>query len=244
MTTAIVRKEVTPQIWEMIERIAPTMKDSRLFGMQTAHQAAAIMLKGHELGLGMAASFEFIQVIQDRPTLNPRGALALVMQSGECEAMKITNEADDKGNPTGCTVWMKRKNGLEHTERFTLADANRAGLVKPDSGWTKYPANMLRWRTIGFCIDVVFPDVTGGMKRSDEFDAAISPDGEVIATTWTVEEKKPEATKAVWQGHPSIQLKDLVEKYGATEVLAASNNTLPSTSEEVQALAAKLNGGA
>ena len=51
MTTAIVRKEVTPEIWQMIERIAPTMKDSRLFGVATVHQAAAIMLKGHELGL-------------------------------------------------------------------------------------------------------------------------------------------------------------------------------------------------
>lgn len=242
MTTAIVRKEVTPQIWEMIERIAPTMKDSRLFGMQTAHQAAAIMLKGHELGLGMAASFEFIQVIQDRPTLNPRGALALVMQSGECEAMKITNEADDKGNPTGCTVWMKRKNGLEHTERFTLTDANRAGLVKPDSGWTKYPANMLRWRAVGYCIDVVFPDVTGGMKRSDEFDAAISPEGEVIATTWTVQPAQPATTNT--QPQTQITLTNLVEAFGADKVLAAAGNKLPATNEEVQALAAKLNGGA
>lgn len=240
MTTAIVKKEITPDAWEMIERIAPTMKESRLFGVATTQQAAAIMLKGFELGLGMAASFEFVQVIQDKPTLNPRGALALVMQSGQCEGMKITNEADDKGNPTGCTVWMKRKNGLEHTERFTLIDANRAGLVKPDSGWTKYPSNMLRWRAVGYCIDVVFPDVTGGMKRSDEFDAAISPEGEVIATTWTVQPSQSTTQPTQTQ----ITLQNLVEAFGADKVLAAAGNKLPSTNEEVQALAAKLNGGA
>ena len=213
MTTALVRKEVTPEIWQMIERIAPTMKDSRLFGVATVHQAAAIMLKGHELGLGMAASFEFIQVIQDKPTLSPRGALALVMQSGECESMKITNEADDKGNPTACTVWMKRKNGLEHTERFTMVDANRAGLVKPDSGWTKYPANMLRWRVVGYCIDVVFSDIAGGMKRADEFGAAISPDGEVITAPWTVElQAAPTPTRT------QITLQQLVDVYGAEKV--------------------------
>lgn len=240
MTTAIVRKEVTPEIWGMIERIAPTMKDSRLFGVATVHQAAAIMLKGHELGLGMAASFEFVQVIQDKPTLNPRGALALVMQSGECETMKITNEADDKGNPTACTVYMKRRNGLEHSERFTMADANRAGLVKPDSGWSKYPANMLRWRAVGYCIDVLFPDVTGGMKRADEFGAAISPEGDVIATTWTVQPQSAPAPTMQTQ----ITLQQLVDAYGAEKVFEAAGNKLPGTTEEVQAVAAKLNGGA
>lgn len=240
MTTAIVRKEVTPEIWGMIERIAPTMKDSRLFGVATVHQAAAIMLKGHELGLGMAASFEFVQVIQDKPTLNPRGALALVMQSGECEAMKITNETDDKGNPVSCTVYMKRRGGLEHTERFTLADANRAGLVKPDSGWTKYPANMLRWRAVGYCIDVLFPDITGGMKRADEFGAAISPDGDVIATTWTVQPQSAPLPTMQTQ----ITLQQLVDAYGAEKVFEAAGNKLPGTTEEVQAVAAKLNGGA
>lgn len=239
MSTAIVRKEVTPEIWQMIERIAPTMKDSRLFGVATVHQAAAIMLKGHELGLGMAASFEFVQVIQDKPTLNPRGALALVMQSGECEAMKISNEADDKGNPVSCTVYMKRRGGLEHTERFTLADANRAGLIKPDSGWTKYPSNMLRWRAVGYCIDVLFPDITGGMKRADEFGAAISPEGEVIATTWTVQSQTPPAPSQT-----QITLQQLVDVYGAEKVFEAAGNKLPGTNEEVQAVAAKLNGGA
>lgn len=237
MTTALVRKEVTPEIWQMIERIAPTMKDSRLFGVATVHQAAAIMLKGHELGLGMAASFEFVQVISDKPTLNPRGALALVMQSGECEAMKITNEADDKGNPTACTVYMKRRGGLEHTERFTMADANRAGLVKPDSGWTKYPANMLRWRSVGYCIDVLFPDITGGMKRADEFGAAISPEGDVIATIWTVQPQTP-------QPQTSLTLQNLVDAYGAEKVLTANDGKIPGSPAEVQAVAAKLNGGA
>ena len=134
---------------------------------------------------------------------------------------------------------MKRRNGLEHSERFTMADANRAGLVKPDSGWTKYPANMLRWRTVGYCIDVLFPDVTGGMKRADEFGAAISPDGEVIATTWTVQ---PQTTPVSPQ--TQITLQQLVDAYGAEKVFAANDGKIPGTTEEVQAVAAKLNGGA
>ena len=239
MSTSIVRKEITPEIWGMIERIAPTMKDSRLFGVATVHQAAAIMLKGHELGLGMAASFEFVQVIQDKPTLNPRGALALIMQSGECAGISIEDQSDDKGNPTACKVTMKRKNGVEYTTSFTMEDAKRAGLIKPESGWAKYPANMLRWRSIGYAADIVFPDIIGGMKRADEFDAAISPEGDVIATTWTVKEPTQPAAK---QTQVQTSLQDLINEYGPDAVLAACGNKLPGTDAEVAEVAAKLGG--
>lgn len=241
-TTALAKRELTPDIWGMIEKVAPTMFKSRLFGVTTTEQAAAIMLKGNELGLGLAASFEFIQVIQDKPALNPRGALALILQSGECTGLKIEDQKNEKGDPTACLVTMKRKNGVEYTTQYTMADAQRADLIKTGSGWAKYPANMLRWRAIGYCADVVFPDIIGGMKRADEFDAAISPDGDVISSTWSVVEEK--SGPAVLQSDPAVQLRNLVDKYGATEVLTAGGGKIPATTEEVEAVAAKLNGGA
>jgi len=239
MTTALVRHELTPTIWSMIQEIAPFAKDSRLFGVATAPQAIMVMAKGHELGLPLTTSFEYIHIIQDRPTLSPRGALALIMQSGECESLKIEEQNDDKGNPLFCKVTMKRRGGIEYTTIFTMQDAIRADLVKPGSGWAKYPASMLKWRAIGYAADVVFPDVIGGMKRSDEFGAAISPEGEVIATTWTVQSQTPPAPSQT-----QIALQQLVDVYGAEKVFEAAGNKLPGTNEEVQAVAAKLNGGA
>lgn len=244
MTTAIVRHELTPTVWGMIQEIAPFAKDSRLFGVATAPQAVMVMAKGHELGLPLTTSFEYIHIIQDKPTLSPRGALALIMQSDQCESLKIDEQNDDKGNPVSCKVTMKRKGGIEYTATFTMQDAIRADLVKAGSGWAKYPASMLKWRAVGYAADVVFPDIIGGMKRADEFGAAISPEGDVIATTWTVEEKKPEVQQAVWQGDPSVQLRNLVEKYGAAEVVAANNGKPPVTTNEINAVAIKLNGGA
>jgi hypothetical protein len=47
------------------------MHQARLFGVNNAEQAMAIMLKGYELGLGLTASFEFVQVVQGRPALSP-----------------------------------------------------------------------------------------------------------------------------------------------------------------------------
>lgn len=229
---AIVKHQpLTPEIWRMIEGIAPTMKDSRLFGVATAPQAAAIMLKGHELGLSLTASFDFINVIQDKPTLIPRGALALIIGSPEYDGMKIEDMTDGKGTPTSCKVWMKRKNGLEYTAQFTMEDAKRADLIKPGSGWAKYPANMLRWRAIGFCADIVFPDVLGGMKRADEMGADLTPDGEVIQGSWKVQQP----TKA-----PRLPIQDLLDKYSPDTIIAAAGGNLPQTQAEVDAVAAKL----
>lgn len=240
-TTALAKRELTPDVWGMIEKIAPTMKDARLFGVATQAQASAIMLKGYELGLSLTAAFEFINVIQDKPGLIPRGALALIFSSPEYAGLKIDDQSDEKGIPTACEVWMKRRNGLEYKVKFTMKDAERAGLIKPDSGWSKYPANMLRWRAIGYCADVVFPDVLGGMKRVDELGADITPEGEIITTTWAVVDSEPTTPQPP---QPSTLLNELVTQFGPDKVMAANDGKIPATIEEVTAVAAKLNGGA
>ena len=114
-----VRRTVTPDVWRMISEIAPVMYKSRLFGVTSPEAAIAIMLRGYELGIGPTTSFEFIQMILGKPTLIPRGALALVQQSGELAGMKI----EDK--PDSCHVWMKRRNGMEYETTFTLDDARQ-----------------------------------------------------------------------------------------------------------------------
>jgi hypothetical protein len=223
---------LTPQTWQMIESIAPAMHACRLFGVSSKEQAAAIMLKGYELGLGLTASFEFIHVVQGKPTLSPRGALALILQHPELAELNVDDKKD------ACQVTMKRKNGFSYTVEFTLEDAKKAGVVKSGSGWESYPKNMLRWRAIGFCADVVFPDVIGGMKRSDEMGAAITPEGDVIEGQWQAYTEQPKANL----------LESLVAQYGVDAILAANDGKIPASDEELTTVAIKLesegsNGG-
>jgi hypothetical protein len=236
------KPQLTPETWQMIAAVAPAMHQARLFGIANPEQGMAIMLKGYELGLGLTASFEFVQVIQGRPTLSPRGMLALIQQSPECVGLKVEDIADDKGAPYGCRVTMKRRNGFEYTATFTMDDARRAGLVKAGGGWESYPANMCRWRAIGFCADVVFPDLIGGMKRADELGATISPDGDVIEGSWqTVDAAAGISATPTEPTSANIPtLSDLVERYGAEAVMAANGDAIPGTDEEVAAVAAKL----
>jgi hypothetical protein len=169
------RREIDLATLQLATQMAPIVHASRLFGgIASPEQAAIIMIKGYEIGLPMSAAFEFIQMIQGKPTLIPRGALALIHQSGQLADMTIEETAN------ACTVTMRRRNGVTYTCSYSLDDAKRAGLIKQGGAWEMYPANMLRWRAIGFCADVVFPDVLAGMKRADELGAAVTAEGNVI----------------------------------------------------------------
>jgi len=249
MSTALVTRQLTPSVWESIQSVAPVLKASRLFNVTTDEQAMAVMLKGHELGLSFTASFEFIHVIDSKPTLSPRGALALILNSPLCEGVEIKDEADANGAPTGCSVTMKRKGGLTYTARFTLDDARRAGLVKDKGGWEKYPALMCKWRAVGFCADVVFPDLLNGMKRADEFGADLTPDGEVIEGSWSTAPAQQGEVEGGTQPpaappteEPAAYLNRLVQAYGAEAIITANEGKIPGTLEELAAVEAKLGG--
>ena len=243
-TAIAIRPQLTPSVWQMITDIAPAMHQSRLFGITSPDQAKAIMLKGFELGLSLTASFEFIQVVQGKPAISPRGALAMIQNSPLCDGIKIEDLVGADGKPTGCRVWMKRSNGFEYTVTWTMDDAQKAGVVKPDSGWSSYPANMLRWRAVGFCADVVFPDVIGGMKRADEYGADLTPDGDVIEGSWrAVAEpaQPPSAAASEPTSAPTpvatVTLDELVAKYGAEAVMQAAGGTIPGNDADVLAAA-------
>ena len=218
---------VTPAVLDMFDRMAPVLARSRLMGVMRTEEAYAIMLKGYEIGLSITASFEFVQVIQGKPSLTPRGAMALLLSS---KAVKVEiNRLADKDKFIGYECIMTRDTGFTHTARFTMADAERAQLVKPDSGWQKYPENMAMWRAVGFAADVVAPDITAGMttlmKMPEAFGVSLTAEGNVINAT-TEPEYRP--------------LDALLTQYPADAILAANDGRIPSTQEEVDAVREKL----
>lgn len=221
---------VTPAVLDMFDRMAPVLARSRLMGVMRTEEAYAIMLKGYEIGLSITASFEFVQVIQGKPSLTPRGAMAMLLSSKSMRDIQITRLADAAGKFTGYECTMVRNTGFTHTARFTMADADRAGLVKPDSGWAKYPENMCMWRAVGFAADVVAPDITAGMttlmKMPEAYGVALTAEGNVIEAT-------PEPVNV-------SPLNDLLTQYPADAILAANDGRIPSTQEEVDAVREKL----
>jgi len=206
------------------------MYQSHLFGVTSVSQAQAIMLKGHELGLSITASFELVQVIDGKPALSPRGAMAILHNSPMQKTIRTTR-LEDKGKFIGYECFMERTNGFSHTSKFTMEMAVKAGLVKPNSGWMKYEENMCLWRAVGFAADVVFPDVTAGMttlmKAPEMYGVALSENGDVI--------------DAVSTNVPSFvdPLQELVNQYGAEAVMKANDGAIP-TNGQVEEVRRKL----
>lgn len=174
------------------------------------------MMVGYQLQLNIAASFEFIHIIQGKPSLSPKGALAIILRSG------LLGKLDIQEDNTKATVIMQRKdNGFTYTSSWSIDDARKADLVKPSSPWIKYPKNMCRWRAIGYCCDVLFPDVLSGLVRADDLGAVIDTKGDVISGEYREIKSFNE------------QLSAAINTWGVDAILLANEGKIPSSEIEL-----------
>jgi hypothetical protein len=136
----------------------------------TKHSPAAAcvaIMHGKSLGLNPWQSVQSIAVINGRPTLWGDGLVAVVQRSGECEGIEA-NVAGE-GEKMVATVTVHRKNHkAPYTQRFSMADAKRAGLLGKAGPWTNYPQRMLVQRARSWALRDAFPDVLNGIIDRDE----------------------------------------------------------------------------
>lgn len=139
----------------------------------TSEAAVAVMIKGAELGFKPMQSFAAIEIIQGRATVKPQAMLNLIIGSGQVEVWKYV-----KTDETACTIYTKRKNGMEIEESFTIEDAKRI-MTKEDNkviplvqkfNWKNMPKVMLRWRCIAAVGRLIYPDIIEGCYLPDEID--------------------------------------------------------------------------
>jgi hypothetical protein len=209
--------------WAMIERIAQVIGPAN---NMSAPKMANIILWGTHLGLTIPASIELIQNISGKTSLAPRGAWALVQNSPVVAETKLTRLTDAKGAFVGYECYIRRVNGFEFTGRWTLDDARRAGLLKADSGWEKYPENMCMYRAIGFACDVAASDVTCGLthflKMPEQYGLAIDDAGNVVDAV---------SVTSVTDPLPA-ELDRLMNEYGPDAIMAACAGILPDSMDK------------
>lgn len=163
--------------WGTITQMAEVLVPS---GMLPAHiktpaAAAAIILKGRELGIPPMQALSGIAVIQGKPVAGSELMLAILYRDHGDNCLWFTETSEVR-----CAVSYARRNWTERREyQFTIDDAKRAGLLTNQT-WTKYPAAMLRARAISAVARMAFPDSIGGMYMPEELGAmvTITADGE------------------------------------------------------------------
>ena len=121
---------------------------------------------GAELGLAPMQSLQNIAVINGRPSVWGDALLALVRSSPICDDVVEVIEGTGDNRVAICTATRKGKKPV--VGRFSVQDAQKAGLWTKTGPWKQYPERMLQMRARGFALRDAFPDVLRGLITAEE----------------------------------------------------------------------------
>jgi hypothetical protein len=158
-------RQLEPQSMNQAVQLAQLLFKARLFGAYGTPEAVlSTVLSGRELGLSAMASLRAFHIVEGKPTMAADALRALVLKSGKAKSFRCTERT-----PTAATFSTQRQDEEPMTLRYTIEEAQAAGLVKNGSGWTKNPADMLVARASSKLARLVYPDVVAGLYAPEEF---------------------------------------------------------------------------
>lgn len=158
-STEVASRNNAPNQHEMavFQTMADIAVNSKMYkGIGEKAGVMMIMLAAREMGIPpMAALNGGLNIINGKVEISARMMNALIRKAGHQIIVKQSTE--DK-----CELVGKRyDNGDTIEASFTLSEAQKAGLVKPGGGWTKWPKDMCFARALSRLSRQLFSDVIG-----------------------------------------------------------------------------------
>ena len=208
-----------------IKSISEAFRESGLFpdlvkegttALQEEAKAIVKVVAGQELGLPPVYSMQNFYIIKGRISMAAETMGLLLKRTGKYN-YRVTEHTDQV-----CKIQF-HENGEEiYLSVFTIADAKRAGLVKPDSGWMKYPKAMLFSRAMSQGSRIVAPELMGSAHTIEE-----------------IESINPDALKELEAPQPNLQKQAKKTKKGksAEEAAPAGIETKPDESKDTALVA-------
>lgn len=198
---------------------AKELSGSKSANGMSAQDAMLVIMRGREIGLPPATAILSVHIINGKPSLSARAKVAAVQANPLCEYFEEVSASD-----TEATYETQRRGAKRvQVETFTIADAERAGLLK-NKTWAQYPKAMLRARASSALADRVYADVLLGYATQEiEYDlaAAQAPAGYV--------QPQYAAPVAVAPALPAFNTAGYLERFASAQ-----------TTEEVEAIALEL----
>jgi transposase-like protein len=151
---ASIPSEHEMNVYHVMSKQAVESKMYRGIGDQAG--VMMIMLAARELGIPpMQALNGGLNIIQGKVEISARMMNALIRKSGHHMSVKESTD-------TSCTIHGRRNDNSDTlTVSYTLAEAQKAGLVKPGGGWVKNPKDMCFARALSRLARQLFSDVIG-----------------------------------------------------------------------------------
>lgn len=153
---------VLQPIAELADQVSRTDFVPKALRGNTPAVTAAILF-GRELGMAPMHALSGIHMVEGKPTLAAETMRAQVLAAGhemgygEVSSSKVEVKGRRKGEGTWTII------------TWTLADAQRAGLANKNV-WKSYPRQMLTARATAELCRLIFPDVTHGMRATEEME--------------------------------------------------------------------------
>lgn len=169
-TAMVVRADDEPMTFgSMVEMGEKLVKTGFLpEHIKTGAQAAAIMLTGSEMGMGRMRALRSLYMVKGRVVEDAASQLARFKSDGGKAQFKQLDA-------TRAVIWLRHRNGDEHTETYSMEDAKRAGLTGGNT-WQKSPTAMLRSRAITAGLKSLGWEGSAGAYDDGEIDEAPPPD--------------------------------------------------------------------
>jgi len=173
--------------------------------IKTPQQAAAVMLKGQELGIPAMQAFSQICIIKGKPSVSPELMLSLIYARVPGTIINYKANSNEL-----CEIEATRPGHPAQTFTFSKQDAQTASLWGRGA-WKTYPRAMLRSRCISEMGRALFPDaISGASYTAEEMGAEVivEADGQTV-----VVEAMPEVIEPTPTPREAL-IEKLKEKYG------------------------------
>ena len=203
----------TESEYGVMERLCQMFNASKLYtSIKSVEQAIAIVQTGRELGIGPSTALREMFISPGgHPTCSAGLLAALVWRDHGDNALRVDEQ---QSSDKACVVVYKRRGWDTFQQKsFSMEDARRAGLVKPNSPWEKYPADMLRSRCISAVCRTAFSDTILGMYTMEELDDTAGSNDEPRASRRGVDVSTGEI-------RPAVQVVDNVPTHDDDAIIA------------------------
>lgn len=173
--------DMSPKMRELMA-FATELSHSGIVPMAYINKPAAVFAAiqyGREFGIPPMSAMQNIAVINGKPTLGTDLMVSLAMHHKDWAGYEIPESTEKLAKVVVYRYTPDHKKTLLYTSTFTIEDAQKAGLVRPNSPWEKWRRRMLKHRAMAFAIRDAFPDVLSGTYAYEEMDPDMGADTEI-----------------------------------------------------------------
>ncbi len=175
-TTSDYTRALEPTDMSSAFKVAAMCAKIGICGVTSPEDALVRIMAGREEGLSTIQALRLVYVVNGRPSFDAGYLVSKCQNHPDCEYFEPVESTDQKA-----TYRTKRKGRSEFVMSYTVADAERDGLVKKGGNWATARPDMLRARCSSKLARAYWQDAVSGVMSRDEAEVVyITPSAIVV----------------------------------------------------------------